>query len=986
MQARTSYSVLYLMVISLCLGCASKQSPEQMSPSVQSDQAARTPSESQPVELQSITVEEENDQSNIIFTASSALSPNIFKLSDPDRIVIDFTETTLGPIERNVLVQQGAINNITTEQFDESNGSLSRSIILLSTPADYRVESKKNKLMVRVFSEGGMATVDTASVPDLPAPFPTEVGEDSTLNLAVSDPHSQQFSADDSPIPPTQQFNTTTADPFFTPEASETGLVDVQYQSSAQGTTIRLVGSQALSRYEDFVLSNPPRIVLDFDGTKNFYPGENTIALGTEQVSKVRLGGDTDKVRVVLDLASGDVLPYSISSEGDVLVVRVDTLNAVAQAPVQSPVETVSEPVQDRIEPTPVNFDQQNDFDFEPATPEPFAAAAQELNSGRRVTVTALDFNQMPAINKSRLTISTNRDDVQYKVDEVANNEFKVTIPNSKVKNTLLRRKFDTSEFPSAVVGIEPTVNSGDTEVMFKLAQNVPYSVSQEGNRIHTDIELIENIAPQQNSEDIPVTLAQAPTQSIVQESSDDSEFMRSSKLMSTAPNKNYRYVKEEFMSDTINSNEPLSRMAEILSGTVGGKGFSGRKISLDFKDAEVRSIFRLIADISRFNIIISDDVTGRITIRLDDVPWDQAFAIILQTRGLWFEKYDNIIRVAPADKLTQERERSAAAREAAKAAQPLDVLFKPVSFAQAGTLIKQVSTVLSERGTVDIDSRTNTLIIKDIREHLEKARKMVDILDTQTPQVTIESRIVEATTTFTRSFGISWSGNARFTSATGNPTGVSFPNSVQVSPFALNFPVEAGFINSTANIALGSINNILDLDLALAIGEQEGHSKLISAPKVTVLDNKPATITAGSRIPFLTQTANAGSNVRFENAATTLTVTPHITNDGSILMSISASRNEPNFATLVQGNPIIDQRTANTEVLVKSGNTTVIGGIYSTQSGRSQSRFPVLHKIPLLGALFKNYDKQVRRTELLIFVTPRIVGDEREAIKDVRG
>jgi type IV pilus assembly protein PilQ len=152
------------------------------------------------------------------------------------------------------------------------------------------------------------------------------------------------------------------------------------------------------------------------------------------------------------------------------------------------------------------------------------------------------------------------------------------------------------------------------------------------------------------------------------------------------------------------------------------------------------------------------------------------------------------------------------------------------------------------------------------------------------------------------------------------------------------------------------------------------------------VLDNSAASIQAGSKIPFLTQTANAGSNVRFESATTSLQVTPHVTNDGGVLMNISATRNEPNFAQLVQGNPLVDQRTASTEVMVKSGNTTVLGGIYSIRTGGTKDTFPGLHKIPILGWLFKNYAKELRRSELLIFVTPRIVGDEREAVRDVRG
>ena len=259
----------------------------------------------------------------------------------------------------------------------------------------------------------------------------------------------------------------------------------------------------------------------------------------------------------------------------------------------------------------------------------------------------------------------------------------------------------------------------------------------------------------------------------------------------------------------------------------------------------------------------------------------------------------------------------------------------------------------------------------------------MVDILDTQTPQVSIEARIVEATDTFGRSLGINWSGNARFTAASGNPTGLWFPSNVNI-PFALDFgSVQTGV--HTAGVQLGSINNILDLDLALAFGEQQGESKLISAPKVTVLDNKSASISAGSRIPFVTQTADSGSNVRFENAATTLSVTPHITNEGAILMQITATRNEPNFADLVQGNPSIDQRTATTEVLVKSGNTTVLGGIYAIRTGRTKVKIPFISSLPIIGAIFQNYDKSLDRTELLIFVTPRIVGDEREAIRDVR-
>jgi type IV pilus secretin PilQ/predicted competence protein len=668
----------------------------------------------------------------------------------------------------------------------------------------------------------------------------------------------------------------------------------------------------------------------------------------------------------------------TITVPGNVAVAEAPAESTIQEAPaMDAPVDAA--PMETPVVETPVTDTSSSSEAVVDLTPPP--------TNNKRVVVDKVDFEQMLDQSKSRLTLGVNQSDVRFDVQDVSDRELKILIPNSKFKSSVLSKYLDTSEYQSVVKKITPRYNSSDksTEFLIAFSQKPNYNIQQTENSINIDFQIPDDIAQTSAAAEGGTKVKSAVVSETIVPTA-ETTLSAKGVLGGGAPvKKDYRYVKESFMSDSTMDDSPLSQMGAILAGQVGGKKFTGRKISLDFKDADIRSIFRLIADISKFNLIISDDVSGRITIKLDDVPWDQAFAIILQSKTLWFEKYGNIVRIAPAKRLQEEKESAAAAEQAAQAVKPLDILFKPVSFAQADTLTKQVSSVLSERGSVDIDSRTNTLIIKDIRENLEKAKKMVDILDTQTPQVSIESRIVEATTTFTRSFGITWGGNTRFTANTGNPTGLYFPNSVAVSPFALNFPVEGGFVNSTANIRLGSINNVLDLDVNLALGETKGYAKLISAPKVTVLDNKSASITSGSRIPFITQTADSGSNVRFENAATTLNVTPHITNDGSILMTITATRNEPNFAQLVQGNPLIDQRTATTEVLVKSGNTTVLGGIYATRSGRSINRFPYLSSIPILGALFQNYNKTAGRTELLIFVTPRIVGDEREAIRDIR-
>lgn len=1000
-----------ISAVALLIGCAGKQAPSPVASSPAGTEARELN------QLNFVILEERGTATAVVLQGTAPMSPNIFKLTDPDRIIVDLTDTKIGQVAPSTEVGKGGITQITANQFDDAKSSLSRVVIGLTQPMEYQVESQGSKLVLTVTGVSGEASGSQVGLPEIPevagapAPAPETPPPDTGVPLT-----SEGVAPE---IPPQPEASTPPA-----VEASKPAdqLIDIQYSSSVTGTTVRLVGNGNVESYEDFALKNPQRIVIDLKGVKNAYPGGKTISLGTPEVSQLRIGAKKGSVRIVLDTAGAAPPGYTITRDGNALVVNTASIGLPEASPAAE-APPAAEALPAETSPTAEAFPAEAPPMEAPspeAVPAPeVAAPAEEVSAplpprkAKPVLITGLGFKQMKDQNKSRLIIGVSDSAAEYMTRDIGPGKFIVTVANSKLEKKTLRREFNTREFQTAILSVSPQVNrkARTTDFVVELEQQVPYTVTQEGTNIYVDVDIPEQVLRKQTPTlaraeaappppEVPAETSAAPSgeaapQDVEKPAAAIPELMMSAEeitpgkaeveIARPVPKKDYRYVKEEFMSDTLASGEPLTEMGAILAGEYEGRKFTGRKISLDFKDADVRSIFRLISEISKFNMIISDDVEGRVTIRLDDVPWDQAFAIILQTRGLWFERYGNIVRIAPAEKLRQERERAAAATRAVKASKPLDVLFKPVSFAQAGTLTKQVQSVLSERGTVDIDSRTNTLIIKDIRENLEKARKMVDILDTQTPQVTIESRIVEATTTFTRSFGITWGGNARFTAATGNPTGIFFPNSVAVSPFAMNFPVEAGFINSTAAIKLGSINNIVDLDLGLALGEQEGHAKLISAPKVTVLDNKSATITAGSKIPFLTQTANAGSNVRFESAATTLTVTPHITNDGSILMNINATRSQPNFAQLVQGNPLIDTRQANTEVLVKSGNTTVLGGIYSTQTGRSQSRFPFLSSIPILGALFRNYDKQLRRTELLIFVTPRIVGDEREAVRDIR-
>ncbi len=421
---------------------------------------------------------------------------------------------------------------------------------------------------------------------------------------------------------------------------------------------------------------------------------------------------------------------------------------------------------------------------------------------------------------------------------------------------------------------------------------------------------------------------------------------------------------------------------------------YRGKRISLDFKDADIRNILRLIADVSRLNIIASDDVKGNITVTLRNVPWDEALDIILQSKGLGKEQRGNILRVAPLEVLQREAELNLAKQKAQQEAEPLKVRLVPVNYALAGDLAPQVRDVLSDRGSVTVDTRTNVLVVKDVVENLVKAETLVRNLDTQTPQVLIESRIVEANSQFQQAFGIQWGGNIVASPGTGNATGLSFPNTVGVfggaddprtntqlsgtsnpGRFAVNLPVPVGAGSGGAlGFTFGSAGNDAVLNLRLSALESTGSIKVVSSPKVTTLDNKTAKINQGVSIPISVVSA-AGVQTTFVNAALELNVTPHVTADGSVLMKLKLTNNQPDFSrTGAAGDPTILKQEAETEMLVRDGDTAVIGGIYVRRTTSGQDGVPLLGRIPVIGFLFRRSNERDERAELLIFVTPRIV------------
>ncbi|MFY3742881.1 type IV pilus secretin PilQ [Anaeromyxobacter sp. Red801] len=429
---------------------------------------------------------------------------------------------------------------------------------------------------------------------------------------------------------------------------------------------------------------------------------------------------------------------------------------------------------------------------------------------------------------------------------------------------------------------------------------------------------------------------------------------------------------------------------AYASSGAPQARGYSGRRITLDFHDIEIRNLLRLIADVSKKNIVVADDVAGKVTVSLRNVPWDQALDLVLRSKGLGKEEMGNVIRIAKVDAIAKEQQARAEAEKARLPLVPLKVRIIPVNYARASDVMARVKDVLSERGSVSTDERTNVLIVKDIAEALVRAEGLVRNLDTEIPQVLIESRIVEASSNFNRALGVQWGGNAAFTQATGNPTGVAFPNNVAgagaagqtpnqgtsgTPNYAVNLPAAIGQGSGGGiGLVLGSANGAFNLNLRLSALENNGVVKTISSPKIATIDNREATIGQGISIPF-SQTSASGVNTTFVEAKLELKVTPHVTADGSILLKIKATNNAPNSGlTGANGQPSISKREAETEVLVKDGETTVIGGIYTRSTATKTASVPFLSKIPLLGYFFRSTENSDDHTELLIFITPRIL------------
>lgn len=519
--------------------------------------------------------------------------------------------------------------------------------------------------------------------------------------------------------------------------------------------------------------------------------------------------------------------------------------------------------------------------------------------------------------------------------------------------------------------------------IVLDLTKTMEYTVTPEGNTLVVAM----NIATAPKAEETPQERAAAQPQAAAAPAVAEKAEKETPEAAAPAPAAAAQEKEQE----------RAAARPQLFAGetamVMGAKKYGGRRISLDLQDADLVNVLRLFGELANLNMILSPDVKGKVTVRLVNIPWDQAMEIILKMNGLGYGIEDNILRIASMSALAKEADDEIRTKEARKKAEDLITRIIPINYSTASAIETTIKKSLSARGETVVDARTNTLIVKDIARNVEDVALLIRQLDKPTPQIMIEARIVEASLNFNRTLGVQWGGNFNAGAATGNPTGLQFPNSIGVTGgptmgavpsgqgnYFVNMPAPAGAGTGGGAIgfSFGSLSKAFNLDLVLSALESTGEGKVISTPRVSALDNKEAKIEQGVSIPFATSSSGGATNVQFVDAKLSLAVTPHATPDNKIFMKIQVTKNAPDTSLLgAGGQPSIRKNEAQTEILLADGETAVIGGILILDRGQTTTKVPFLADIPLIGWLFKSKAIREEKRELLIFITPRVVKQE---------
>lgn len=431
---------------------------------------------------------------------------------------------------------------------------------------------------------------------------------------------------------------------------------------------------------------------------------------------------------------------------------------------------------------------------------------------------------------------------------------------------------------------------------------------------------------------------------------------------------------------------------------------YTGEKLSLNFQDIDVRSVLQLIADFTNLNLVASDTVQGNITLRLQNVPWDQALDLILKTKGLDKRQIGNVLLVAPADEIAARERQELESQKQIQQLAPLRRDLIQVNYAKAADIAKLFQSVTSadktadERGSISVDERTNSIIAYQTQNRLDELRRIVSQLDIPVRQVMIEARLVEANVDYSKQLGVRWGGNSSHgnfsvygkdgattvDSTTGQvylPGSSTVGNFTSASGVAPTPFVDMGVSGSTSGIGIGFMAGGQMLDLQLSALQSSGNGEIISQPKVVTSDKETAKILRGTEIPYQEASSSGATSTSFKQAALSLEVTPQITPDNRIIMEVKVNKDAPDYQNALNGVPPISKNEVNAKVLVSDGETIVLGGVFSNTQTKSTTKVPMLGDIPYVGRLFRRDSVTDSKVELLIFLTPRIMNNQAIAV-----
>ncbi|HEY8131637.1 MAG TPA: type IV pilus secretin PilQ [Thermoanaerobaculia bacterium] len=427
--------------------------------------------------------------------------------------------------------------------------------------------------------------------------------------------------------------------------------------------------------------------------------------------------------------------------------------------------------------------------------------------------------------------------------------------------------------------------------------------------------------------------------------------------------------------TENVFSPAPQPAVGGVLGGSrtlsAGEKVFTGEPISLNLKDADIKDVLRTFAQLTGLNVAVDPNVSGSVTVDFVDVPWDQALDLILRQNGLSYVLEGNVMRVGTLARLSEEAAANRRLAEEERLNVPLTTVSFKLSYARAQDVSSLLKEIASPRARIIVDTRTNQLIISEIPNYLQTMRNLIESVDVANRQVVIEARIVQTRKTFVQQYGFNWGFRGSLDPSLGTGTGLIFPSRVDV----IGGPFEFAAGNPVLSFSLQNVLGTFTLDMALLATESEGLARVISAPRVQTQDNVSAEIQSGVQIPFQTR-VNFTTTISYVDATLRLSVTPQITEAGTVIMDIALQKTDPQPGLVIEGaaGTPLSTRQARTKLMVRDGGTAVIGGIYETTENRAQTRMPFLHQIPVLGALFRTHNINNEFDELLIFITPRIV------------